>query len=288
MKHFIAVLLLPCAVLVSPASAQSNTPLMGGSGYGAEPSQDEKDVINALALERWNYGKSNTTIDQSCIFASLTVLQRTARKEYCWKYLDDQLRAGNARIDSESRQQEEARNAQQRTDDRKEHQAMIDESTAIAARVEAGDATASNLCQGRGERFHNICMPLSNAAFIRALRAKKIQPTSCQHHFLANTKEGYGSPIAMRVSIDSEGKFGTFQGSVTQLNGKTLSINDRTNGSNAIVLIDSKTQIFKGDKVAVGLVVGGSGIQTGARQITLTSGQASTIAVIVAKCIQGF
>ncbi|MBC7618171.1 MAG: hypothetical protein H7293_04135, partial [Candidatus Saccharibacteria bacterium] len=86
----------------------------------------------------------------------------------------------------------------------------------------------------------------------------------------------------------SSGKFGTFKGEVTQINGKTLTLYDPAARSNAIVLVDSKTQIFNSGGVAVGVVVNGAGVQTGTHQVKLTSGQASTIASITARCIQGY
>lgn len=171
---------------------------------------------------------------------------------------------------------------------------MREQSEAIARRIEAGDASAWRNCSvdpsgsHTSVEFYNTCVPIAEPAFIRALRAKRFPPDNCRKWGLANTHEGETLSSAMRVSIGSDGKLGSFSGEVTQIDGKTIALYNRDTRSNAIAVIDGKTQVFNGDQVAVGLAVYGVGIQTSTRQVKLASGLASSVAVISAKCIGDF
>lgn len=171
--------------------------------------------------------------------------------------------------------------------------AMELEADEIAIKVEGGNRNASTLCRrkaadGYGDQvFANICNSKVNVAAAKALRAKKLQPFNCQQWSIANTREGETVANAMRVSLNTTGQTGMFSGQILQLNGGTLVIYDSASRLNAIINTDKKTIFYSDSELSIGRGGFGFGIQTGSRQVSLASGQASTISVITAKCIEG-
>jgi len=258
-------------------------------------STDDVRIINKKAFESWiAAGRDHHNGNKHCEMAAENLTGIKYRPQPCLEFLHKAVSAdvekkrasANAAFTKEREDQGINRAAAQAS--------MREQSEAIARRIEAGDASAWRNCSKEPSgsdtsvEFYNTCVPIAEPAFIRALRDKKFPPDNCRKWGLANTHEGKTLSNAMRVSIGSDGKLGSFSGEVTQIYGKTLALYNRDTSSNAIVVVDGKTQVFNGDRVAVGLAIYGVGIQTSTRQVKLASGLASSVAVISAKCIGDF
>lgn len=258
-------------------------------------SGEQADAMNQAALETWSAdGRDYHRIRQHCERATLNAADRFMSKNACSRYLANEFRA-----DDKSRQIAQREASDKRLEDinkRKDSEFMArrTESEAIAVKIEAGDRSAYDLClreesgKQRDGDFYRTCIPIAERALAKALRAKKFLPENCRMWDIANSRDGESTHSAMRVSMGSDGKNGFFNGEVTQINGKTITVFNRASQLNAIVVLDNKTQVFNGQMVAIGLPVYGIGIQTEARQVTLANLQASTIPVIAAKCVGDF
>ena len=285
----------------TPADQKTGKPVRKFAPLSGLPLFFESEIeeINSKALATRASGSVNYQDNLNACWAAAKEVtgldfRVSGAPEFC-------LRRLSIETQSDVKKRDAARSAaflQEREDKEKDrvasYSSMREQSEAIAKRIENGDASAWGNCSKETSgkdttvEFYNTCIPIAQPALIRALRAKKFPPDNCRKWALANTVEGTALPSVMRVSIASDAKLGTFSGEVVQIDGKTLTVYDRNTRSNAIAVVDGKTQIFNGDQVAVGLTIYGVGVQTATRQVTLASGQASSVAVISAKCIGDF
>jgi hypothetical protein len=178
--------------------------------------------------------------------------------------------------------------------EKRQHKIELEtEASAIAVRVENGEQGLGSLCERKDgnqipdNEFYGICVKKFNAAYIKALRTKKSLPKNCEQWGMANTQDGSIIPSVIRVSLNSTGQLGEFSGEISQINGSSLVVYDKASRLNAIINTDKNTKFFSDPMIAMGLIGSGIGIQTGTRQVKLASGQASTISVITAKCLEG-
>jgi hypothetical protein len=126
------------------------------------------------------------------------------------------------------------------------------------------------------------------------LRAGKRKPEDCSQYLVTKglDPETAKAPV-MRAAYQSPQGAGGFVGEVTQIAGDTLYLKaastlfGQVGAPLSIVVLGRDAQIYKGENIRVGAAIEGFATQTGTRNVTLTNGAGTTVAVMKAICATG-
>ncbi len=130
------------------------------------------------------------------------------------------------------------------------------------------------------------CRHIASEQNTGGLRSGALRPTGClEFADQMNAIDAIFKVDAMRVSIESKKTFGIFYGVIQSITSKELFIRSDKTRMNAYIKTSDWSKVFEPSNIYVGANVYGFGEQTGSRQVILTNGSQSTVAVIHAKCI---
>jgi hypothetical protein len=136
--------------------------------------------------------------------------------------------------------------------------------------------------------FEKVCKNEVELLTSEGLKSKTLKPKNCTEWAKSIGLDGRYETIMfgpMTVSIRSKGVFGYFGGNVRSISESELTIHNKQNNNNAYVIVEKNSVIFNEKLIAVGMNVSGYGTQSATSQVRLAGGEATTVAVVKAKCI---
>lgn len=132
---------------------------------------------------------------------------------------------------------------------------------------------------------------------VEDLRSGKKAPDGCIEWFVAQGKNpGEMTAPVTRVALEAPKGVGTFWGEVRQAGGASVLLLDGDAlarqmlgddiSKHIVVIIDSKTRLFRGSEIAQGRLARGFGMQTRTHDLRMADGSAQRAPVLSALCLE--